>query len=168
MYGGSPLGFAAFTTVSAFCNAGFMLGRAGAAPLAGSGAPVALNLLVLHGNVLFPVLLRWVVALLSAASDKRSSRKANTIGHAIAARLMTIDTLESWVSMSRATAGSKKAESTPHDLDDISLVMAAPDDRALAQLGKKPPRSPLERKASLQAMVRASQIEAVAELDQRV
>ena len=75
VYGGSPLGFAAFTTVSAFCNAGFMLGRAGAAPLAGSGALVALNLLVLHGNVLFPVLLRWVVALLSAASDKRSSRK---------------------------------------------------------------------------------------------
>ena len=75
VYGGSPLGFAAFTTVSAFCNAGLMLGRAGAAPLAGSGALVALNLLVLHGNVLFPVLLRWVVALLSAASDKRSSRK---------------------------------------------------------------------------------------------
>ena len=70
----SPLGFAIFTSVSAFTNCGFSLRPT----YRGNISPsilVVINFLSLSGNVFFPIFMRWIIIFLSRFSDVESSRK---------------------------------------------------------------------------------------------
>lgn len=74
--GASALGWATFTTISAFNNVGFVLQRDGFASL--NDQPLILfvtGMLVLHGNVLYPACLRWIIVGTSASSPRDSNRK---------------------------------------------------------------------------------------------
>lgn len=74
--GASALGWATFTTISAFNNVGFVLQRGGFASL--NDQPLILfvtGMLVLHGNVLYPACLRWIIVGISASSPRDSNRK---------------------------------------------------------------------------------------------
>lgn len=72
----TPGAWACFTVITSFNNVGFTLQNDGFAKL--HDKPVALlavGMLVLHGNVLYPACLRWIVVWLSAVSPHGSNRK---------------------------------------------------------------------------------------------
>jgi len=72
----SPVAWAAFTVISSFNNVGFSLQAGSFESL--SDQPLALfacGMLVLHGNVLYPACLRWIIVGLSARAAKDSNRK---------------------------------------------------------------------------------------------
>ena len=69
-----PVGFSAFTTVMAFTNAGISMRPS----FNGTIHPlvlVVIDALVLAGNTLFPVLLRWAIVFLNGHSSMESNRK---------------------------------------------------------------------------------------------
>eukprot|EP01062_Namystynia_karyoxenos_P070133 TRINITY_DN65507_c0_g1_i1.p1 TRINITY_DN65507_c0_g1~~TRINITY_DN65507_c0_g1_i1.p1 ORF type:complete len:881 (+),score=258.43 TRINITY_DN65507_c0_g1_i1:105-2645(+) len=72
----SALGWVVFHTVSAYNNAGFST----MPDSMGQFVPhtfvlFCIMMLVLHGNVLLPIFVRWIVVLLNARAEKDSSRK---------------------------------------------------------------------------------------------
>ena len=72
----APLPWAAFHALSAFNNVGFSLQRDGFTGFARHPALLYLVMgLVLHGNVLYPPCVRWIIVGLSAAAPRTSNRK---------------------------------------------------------------------------------------------
>jgi Trk-type K+ transport system membrane component len=74
----SPLGFAAFTAVSAFSNCGLSLRPAFHGHINPSMLLVV-NVLALAGNTFFPILLRWTLIFLSRFSADDSNRKGENV-----------------------------------------------------------------------------------------
>ena len=73
---GSAVYWTAFHTVSAYNNCGFSLQKHSFTHFSGSGGVLfVINMLVLHGNVLHPIFLRWIIIMLSAVTPRYSSRK---------------------------------------------------------------------------------------------
>jgi len=72
----TPFYWTLFHTISAYNNCGFSLQRDSFASFDSNlGILYCLNMLVLHGNVLFPIFLRWIIIWLSALTPKSRSSK---------------------------------------------------------------------------------------------
>ncbi|KAK3288446.1 hypothetical protein CYMTET_4078 [Cymbomonas tetramitiformis] len=88
--GTSILGWIVFHTVSAYCNVGFSLMPNALIPFDDQTfLKFCLCMLILHGNVGFPIVLRWIIILLNHLAPKDSSRKVYfRCGFQVAARLL--------------------------------------------------------------------------------
>lgn len=72
----TPVAWATFHSISAFNNVGFTLQHNGFESLSDQPAVLfATGMLVLHGNVLYPACIRWIIVALSARSPRESNRK---------------------------------------------------------------------------------------------
>ena len=72
----TPLYWTVFHTISAYNNCGYSLQRDSFASFDSNlGVLSCLNMLILHGNVLFPIFLRWIIIWLSAMTPKSRSSK---------------------------------------------------------------------------------------------
>ena len=68
--------FVSFVTISAYTNTGFTVTRDSLSAFKDNELFLfCINMLVLHGNVLFPIFLRWIIIGLNGFAEKQSSRK---------------------------------------------------------------------------------------------
>ena len=72
----SPTAWSFFHVLSAFNNCGFSLQQDGFAGFVQTPVVLGLvNMLILHGNVLYPPCIRWIIVAFSANASKTSNRK---------------------------------------------------------------------------------------------
>ena len=67
--------FALFHLITAYNNCGFALQQNSFQSLQETPILLAMNLTILCGNVLYPILLRWLIIFLSSCVNKKSNRK---------------------------------------------------------------------------------------------
>ena len=71
---GSILRFTIFLVISAFTNTGFIISNDSLSKFVDSPFFLfCVNMLILHGNVLFPIFLRWIIVLLNSTAEENSS-----------------------------------------------------------------------------------------------
>lgn len=74
--GSSPAYWTVFHVISAYNNCGYALMPNSLEDFANvPSVYFCLNMLILHGNVMYPVVLRWTIIFLSAITPKSWSRK---------------------------------------------------------------------------------------------
>ena len=76
---GSILRFTIFLVISAFTNTGFIVSNDSLSDFVDSPFFLfCVNMLILHGNVLFPIFLRWIIVLLNSAAEKNGSLRIHS------------------------------------------------------------------------------------------